>query len=64
MFSVLFEVHPRDDRWNAYLGFAKLLRPELEQVEGFLDNVRYRSLTREGDVRSGHVDPADDHRHR
>src|SRR3954464_5954116 len=48
MFSVLFEVHPRDDRWNAYLGFAKLLKPELEQIEGFVDNVRYRSLTREG----------------
>jgi heme-degrading monooxygenase HmoA len=25
-----------------------MLRPELEQVEGFVDNIRYRSLTREG----------------
>jgi heme-degrading monooxygenase HmoA len=48
MFSVLFEVRPKDDRWDAYLGFAKLLRPELEQIDGFVDNVRYRSLTREG----------------
>src|SRR3954464_2813154 len=48
MFSVLFEVRPQDDRWDAYLGFAKLLRPELERVEGRVDNVRYRSLTREG----------------
>ena len=48
MFSVLFEVHPKDDRWDAYLGFAKLLRPELEKIEGFVDNVRYRSLGREG----------------
>src|SRR3954471_5278926 len=48
MFSVLFEVRPQDDRWDAYLGFAKLLRPELERVEGFVDNVRYRSLTRAG----------------
>src|SRR3954467_3050363 len=48
MFSVLFEVRPNDDRWDAYLGFAKLLRPELERVDGFVDNVRYRSLTREG----------------
>ncbi|MFL5388346.1 MAG: antibiotic biosynthesis monooxygenase family protein [Myxococcales bacterium] len=48
MFSVLFEVRPKDDRWDAYLGLAKLLRPELERVEGFVDNVRYRSLTREG----------------
>ena len=25
-----------------------MLRPELEQVDGFIDNIRYRSLTREG----------------
>ena len=48
MFSVIFEVHPRPDRWDAYLGYAKMLRPELEQIEGFVDNIRYRSLTREG----------------
>jgi heme-degrading monooxygenase HmoA len=48
MFSVLFEVHPRSNQWDAYLGYAKMLRPELEQIEGFVDNIRYRSLTREG----------------
>ena len=48
MFSVLFEVNPKDDQWNAYLDFAKVLRPELEQIDGFVDNIRYRSLTREG----------------
>jgi len=48
MFAVIFEVHPRSGRWDAYLGNAKMLRPELEQVDGFVDNVRYRSLTREG----------------
>jgi heme-degrading monooxygenase HmoA len=48
MFSVLFEVHPKADQWDAYLGYAKLLRPELEKIEGFIDNIRYRSLTREG----------------
>ncbi|MFZ3236673.1 MAG: antibiotic biosynthesis monooxygenase [Stellaceae bacterium] len=48
MFSVLFEVHPKTDQWDAYLGYARMLRPELEQVEGFVDNIRYRSLTREG----------------
>jgi heme-degrading monooxygenase HmoA len=48
MFSVLFEVHPRPDQWDAYLGHAKKLRPDLEQVEGFVDNIRYRSLTRDG----------------
>jgi heme-degrading monooxygenase HmoA len=48
MFSVLFEVYPKPDQWDAYLGYAKMLRPELEQIRGFIDNIRYRSLTREG----------------
>ena len=48
MFSVLFEVRPKTDQWDAYLGNAKMLRPELEQIDGFIDNIRYRSLTREG----------------
>jgi heme-degrading monooxygenase HmoA len=48
MFSVIFEVNPRPDQWDAYLGYAKMLRPELEQIDGFIDNIRYRSLTREG----------------
>ncbi len=48
MFAVIFEVHPRPGQWDAYLGNAKMLRPELEQVNGFVDNIRYRSLTREG----------------
>jgi heme-degrading monooxygenase HmoA len=48
MFSVLFEVHPKADQWDAYLGNAQMLRPELERIDGFVDNIRYRSLTREG----------------
>jgi heme-degrading monooxygenase HmoA len=48
MFSVIFEVQPKPDQWDAYLGHAKMLRPELEQVDGFVDNIRYRSLTRNG----------------
>ena len=48
MFAVLFEVHPRAEQWDTYLGLAQMLRPELEQIEGFIDNIRYRSLTREG----------------
>jgi heme-degrading monooxygenase HmoA len=48
MFSVIFEVHPRPDQFDGYLGFAKLLKPELEQIDGFVDNIRYGSLTREG----------------
>ncbi|MCW2522771.1 MAG: antibiotic biosynthesis monooxygenase [Frankiales bacterium] len=48
MFSVLFEVHPRGDQWDSYLEYAKMLRPELEQIDGFVDNIRYGSLTRDG----------------
>ena len=48
MFSVIFEVHPKPEQWDGYLGVAKMLRPELEQVDGFVDNIRYKSLTREG----------------
>jgi heme-degrading monooxygenase HmoA len=48
MFAVIFEVRPKAEQWDAYLGNAKALRPELEKIEGFVDNIRYRSLTREG----------------
>lgn len=48
MFAVLFEVQPRSERWDAYLSYAKGLRPELEKIDGFVDNIRYRSLTRDG----------------
>ena len=48
MFSVIFEVLPNKENWDDYFDNAEMLRPELEQVEGFVDNIRYRSLTREG----------------
>jgi heme-degrading monooxygenase HmoA len=48
MFSAMLEVNPIPEQFNAYLGMAKMLRPELEQIEGFIDNTRYSSLTREG----------------
>jgi hypothetical protein len=35
MFSVIFEVLPRKENWDDYLENAKILRPELEQVDGF-----------------------------
>jgi heme-degrading monooxygenase HmoA len=48
MFSVIFEVLPNKENWDNYLGNAKMLRPELDQVDGFIDNIRYKSLIREG----------------
>jgi heme-degrading monooxygenase HmoA len=52
MFTVIFEVQPRSDRWDAYLGLAGALRPELIAIDGFIDNVRYGSKRREGWVLS------------
>jgi heme-degrading monooxygenase HmoA len=48
MFSVIFEVKPYAEKWDAYLANAAMLRPELEKIDGFVDNIRYKSLTREG----------------
>jgi heme-degrading monooxygenase HmoA len=48
MVSVIFEVLPNKENWDDYLDNAKMLRPELEQEEGFVDNIRYKSLTPEG----------------
>lgn len=48
MFSVMFEALPNDGKRNEYLDDAEMLRSELEQIEGFVDNIRYGSLTREG----------------
>ena len=48
MFSVIFEVQPKPEKWDEYLGNAKMLRPELEQIDGFIDNIRYKSMQREG----------------
>src|SRR5882757_9650634 len=48
MFSVIFEVHPKPEQRDAYLGLGKILKPELERIEGFVDNIRYRSLRHEG----------------
>jgi Uncharacterized enzyme involved in biosynthesis of extracellular polysaccharides len=52
MFSVIFELNPKIDQWDAYLGYAKLLRPELVQIDGFIGNARYGSKRRGGRVLS------------
>jgi heme-degrading monooxygenase HmoA len=48
MFAVIFEVNPRAEAWDAYLGHAATLRPELVAIDGFIANERYRSLDRPG----------------
>ncbi|MGY3578894.1 heme-degrading monooxygenase HmoA [Bradyrhizobium sp. USDA 4504] len=48
MFSAIFEIRPNDGNWDEYLDNAKLLRPELQRVEGVVDNIGYKSLIRDG----------------
>lgn len=48
MFVVLFEVEPRAALFEEYLATAASLRPELERIEGFLENVRYTSRRTQG----------------
>jgi heme-degrading monooxygenase HmoA len=48
MFAVIFEVVPKPERWDEYLGLAKLLRPEIEKIDGFIDNERFESRRTKG----------------
>ena len=43
MFAVIFEVQPKPDRWDDYLAIAGSLRPELENIDGFIANERFTS---------------------
>jgi len=52
MFNVFVYLHPRPSQWDAYFANVKMLRPELERVDGFLASTRFISLTREGWVLS------------
>jgi len=52
MFSVIFEVHPKEGKKDEYLGLAKHLKPLLEAIDGFIDNERIESKLRPGWVLS------------
>jgi len=52
MFAVIFEVQPKKERWDDYLKLAKTLKPELEKIDGFIDNERFGSKRTEGGVLS------------
>jgi heme-degrading monooxygenase HmoA len=52
MFAVIFEVQPKPDRFDEYLELAKFLKPELEKIDGFMDNERFSSKRTEGRVLS------------
>jgi heme-degrading monooxygenase HmoA len=46
MYAVIFEVEPEPERRQDYLEIAAQLRPELEQIDGFISVERFQSLTR------------------
>src|ERR1700747_3173600 len=48
MFSVIFEVHPKQEKFDLYLELAKRLRPIREVIDGFIDNERFESSRRPG----------------
>jgi len=48
MIAVFFEVQPKPGHVQSYLDIAASLRPELEQINGFISVERFQSLTHEG----------------
>lgn len=52
MMAVIFEVVPRVDQEANYLDIAAALRPQLEQIDGFLSVERFRSLAEPGKLLS------------
>jgi heme-degrading monooxygenase HmoA len=52
MFSVIFEVHPKEAKKDEYFRLAKHLKPLLEAINGFIDNERFESKQRPGWVLS------------
>src|SRR5437868_13667058 len=52
MYAVIFEVEPASGRRQDYLDIAAQLRPELEQIDGFISVERLQSLTQADKVLS------------
>ena len=43
MFAVIFVVRPKKGHFDRYLELAKILKPEVEKIDGFIDNERFGS---------------------
>lgn len=52
MIAVIFEVEPREGQRQAYLDAAAMLRPLLQDIDGFISIERFESLTTPGKVLS------------
>src|SRR5579863_4038978 len=52
MIAVIFEVWPVPERKQTYLDIAGALRPQLEQIDGFISIERFESLSEPGKILS------------
>ena len=52
MIAVIFEVWPKTDRKSDYFDIAATLKPELENIDGFVSVERFASLSDEGKILS------------
>jgi heme-degrading monooxygenase HmoA len=52
MYAVIFEVEPEPNRLQDYLDIAARLRPQLEQIDGFISIERFKSLSQDGKILS------------
>jgi heme-degrading monooxygenase HmoA len=48
MIAVIFEVEPHEGHLEPYLEIAASLKPDLEQIDGFISVERFSSLTTPG----------------
>lgn len=52
MIAVIFEVEPKAEHKQQYLDIAAKLKPQLDQIDGFISIERFQSLTNERKVLS------------
>jgi len=52
MIAIIFEVWPAEGRRQEYLDIAAALRPQLEQIDGFISIERFESLHEPGKILS------------
>lgn len=52
MIAVIFEVWPKEEHRDAYLGIAADLKPLLETIDGFISIERFTSLVEPGKILS------------
>jgi len=52
MIAVIFEVEPKPEHKQQYLDIAASLRPQLEEIDGFISIERFQSLTDEKKILS------------